>query len=195
MADGSWRRLLGARGIRGEDYEAHFESLAVAGQDVHGEASFVEALGVRCVLDAGCGTGRVARELARRGLEVVGVDADPAMIEMARQRAPQLDWHLDDLASIQLGRAFDAAVMAGNVILFVARGTEGAVVTNVARHLVPGGLLVAGFQLFPGRLSLERYDALAQAAGLVLHQRWGTWGREPWTSKADYAVSVHQTRS
>jgi SAM-dependent methyltransferase len=191
MAEGSWRRLLGARGIRGEDYEAHFESLAASGQDVHGEASFIETLGARSVLDAGCGTGRVARELARRGFEVVGVDADPAMIETARQKAPQLDWRLDDLASMQLGRTFDAAVMAGNVMLFVTRGTEGAVVMNLARHLVPGGLLVAGFQLFPGRLSLERYDALAEAAGLELRERWGTWDRGAWRPGGDYAVSVH----
>ena len=45
----------------------------------------------RRVLDAGCGTGRVAIELARRGIEVVGVDADPDMLERARRRAPQLD--------------------------------------------------------------------------------------------------------
>jgi 2-polyprenyl-3-methyl-5-hydroxy-6-metoxy-1,4-benzoquinol methylase len=51
---------------------------------MHGEATFVEGLGVRRVLDAGCGTGRVAIELARRGLDVVGLDADPGMLSAAR---------------------------------------------------------------------------------------------------------------
>src|SRR5207248_11729946 len=67
-------------GCTGDAYEAVFEVRAASGQDVHGEADFVQALGARSVLDAGCGTGRVGRELARRGLEVVGVDLDPAMI-------------------------------------------------------------------------------------------------------------------
>jgi len=61
---------------------------------MHGEATFVEALGVRRVLDAGCGTGRVAIELARRGLDVVGVDADPGMLSAARAKAPELEWAL-----------------------------------------------------------------------------------------------------
>jgi magnesium-protoporphyrin O-methyltransferase len=40
------------------------------------------------VLDAGCGTGALAFDLARRGATVVGVDISPALIELARQRAP-----------------------------------------------------------------------------------------------------------
>ena len=38
------------------------------------------------VLDAGCGTGRVAIEPARRGIEVVGADVDPSMLATTRQR-------------------------------------------------------------------------------------------------------------
>lgn len=181
-----------ARGVRGDEYEARFEALAAAGQDVHGEAAFVEQLGVRSVFDAGCGTGRVARELARRGLEVVGVDVDPAMLAVARDRAPALDWRLGDLATVDLGRAFEAVVMAGNVLLFLAPGTERAVVTNLARHLAPGGLLVSGFQLLVRHITLAQYDALAEAAGLELAERWATWDRQPWRPGGDYAVSVHR---
>jgi SAM-dependent methyltransferase len=176
------------------DYDAAFAARAAQGHDVHGEARFVEALGVRSVLDAGCGTGRVAIELAHRGLETVGVDVDPEMLAVARRKAPHLAWRLDDLATVNLGREFDAAVLAGNVMLFVAAGTEGAVVTNLVRHLRPNGLLVAGFQLLPGRLSLARYDALAAAAGCELVERWATWERDPWQPSADYAVSVHRRR-
>ena len=102
---------------------------------MHGEAAFVEGLGVRSVLDAGCGTGRVAIELARRGLEVVGLDADPGMLSAARAKAPDLDWVQADLSDFDLFEAdgpgrlrrFDAAVMAGNVMIFVVPGTEGPV--------------------------------------------------------------------
>ena len=186
-----WERI----GFDGEAYEAYFEAQAAAGQDVHGEASFVEQLGVRSVLDAGCGTGRIARELARRGLEVVGVDLDPAMLEVARRKAPRIDWRLGDLATIDLGRTFEAALLAGNVMLFLATGSEAAVVANVARHLAPGGLLVAGFQLMPGRIRLAEYDALAERAGLELVERWGTWDRRAWRPGGDYAVSVHRRPS
>ena len=58
------------------------------------------------VLDAGCGTGRVAIELSRRGHDVVGVDVDEAMLEAARAKAPDLTWVQGDLADpgLDLGR-------------------------------------------------------------------------------------------
>lgn len=175
----------------GRDYDAFIES-KLAGQNPHGEADFVETLGGRSVLDAGCGTGRIGIELARRGLDMVGVDLDPAMIARARDKAPALDWRLGDLATIDLGRTFDCILLAGNVMIFLAPGTEGQVVTNLARHLSPGGALVAGFQLLPGRLTLGTYDRLALAAGLQLAERWTTWHRNPWQTGAGYAVSVHR---
>lgn len=184
-------RWVAGNGPRGRAYDERFERLAAAGHDVHGEASFVEALGPRSVLDAGCGTGRVAIELARRGVDVVGVDVDASMLAAAREKAPQLAWVEDDLATLDLGRTFDAAVLAGNVLLFVAPGTEGDVLRRVAAHVVPGGAVVAGFSLGRG-LDVATYDALAAEAGLVLAERWATWDRVPWTPGADYAVSVHR---
>ena len=164
---------------------------------MHGEATFVEALGARSVLDAGCGTGRVAIELARRGLDVVGLDADPSMLSAARAKAPEVEWVLADLSDFDLAaadgrRRFDAVVMAGNVMIFVVPGTEGAVLERLAGHVRPGGVVVAGFQVIAGRLSLERYDELAAAAGLALAERFATWDCRPWAPGGDYAVSVHR---
>jgi 2-polyprenyl-3-methyl-5-hydroxy-6-metoxy-1,4-benzoquinol methylase len=164
---------------------------------MHGEATFVEGLGGRSVLDAGCGTGRVAIELARRGLDAVGLDADPGMLSAARAKAPELQWVLADLSDFELSegdgrRRFDVVVMAGNVMIFVVPGTEGAVLERLAGHVRPGGLVVAGFQIIPGRLSLERYDELAAAAGLTLAERFATWDRRPWVPDGDFAVSVHR---
>ncbi|MGH9179960.1 MAG: class I SAM-dependent methyltransferase, partial [Acidimicrobiales bacterium] len=163
-----------------------------AGRDMHGEATFVAGLGPASVLDAGCGTGRVAIELARRGVEVVGVDLDPGMLAGARAKAPHLDWREGDLATVDLGRPFDVVVMAGNVMIFLEPGREAAVVANMARHVAPGGALVAGF-LLDGRLLLADYDAMCAGAGLALAERWATWGRQPWHDGGDYAVSVHRT--
>ncbi len=185
-------RWLQNRSASGEVYDATYERRAAAGENVHGEADFVERFAPASVLDAGCGTGRVGRELARRGLDVVGVDLDPEMLATARRKAPSVDWRLADLATIDLARSFDAVVMAGNVMIFLAPGSEPAVVANIARHLQPGGLLIAGFQIMPRQLTVERYDEIAGLAGLALAERWSTWDRDAWDARRDYAVSVHR---
>lgn len=174
---------------RAAGYDANWDRLAATGADIHGEASFVEGLDPVAVLDAGCGTGRVAIELARRGVDVVGVDLDPGMLEVARRKAPELRWVQGDLATVELGRQFDVVVAAGNVLIFLTPGTEAAVVANLARHLAPAGLLVAGFQLSDDRLPLGVYDEHCRAAGLVTVERYATWDRAPYDG-GDYAVSV-----
>ena len=184
-------RWMGGKRPSAEEYDRAFVEGERSGRDMHGEATFVAGLGPATVLDAGCGTGRVAIELARRGAEVVGVDLDPGMLAGARAKAPHLDWRPGDLATVDLGRRFDVVVMAGNVMIFLQPGQEGAVVANMARHVAPGGALVAGFQL-DGRLPLADYDAMASDAGLVRSERWATWDRRPWEEGGDYAVSVHR---
>ena len=182
---------------RGQDYDARWERLAASGVGVHGEADLIESLlsetGGSTVLDAGCGTGRVAIELAARGCAVVGLDADPAMLAAARSKAPDLRWIEADLldTGAHLSEAFDLVALPGNVMIFLDRGTEPDVVGQLAARLRPGGLLVAGFQLQSGRLTLDRYDEITAAAGLQLVDRWATWDREPFHG-GDYAVSVHR---
>jgi SAM-dependent methyltransferase len=181
-----------------DDYDRRWEELAAAGAEVHGEADLVAALvgaPPARVLDAGCGTGRVAIELARRGYDTAGVDVDPALLDRARAKAPELEWSLGDLADLPADHVpgpFAAAVLAGNVMIFVARGTEGAVLTSVASRLAPGGLLIAGFQL-TGRLTLAEYDAAAGAAGLAPVERFATWERAPFAG-GDYVVAVDSKR-
>ncbi|MDP1819703.1 MAG: class I SAM-dependent methyltransferase [Acidimicrobiales bacterium] len=175
----------------GDDYQSRFDALAEAGTDVHGEATFVRSFSPASVLDAGCGTGRLAIELARHGIEVVGADVDASMLATARRQAPELTWVQADLAELDLGRSFSVVVMAGNVPLFTPPGTQAALVTGVARHVAPGGLLVAGFSLHRG-YALGDYDAHAAATGLVLVERHATWDRAPCVDGGDYAVSVHR---
>ena len=162
---------------------------------MHGEADFVMRFAPATVLDAGCGTGRIARELARRGVDVVGVDLDEQMLSTARRKAPELAWHCADLATIDLGRAFDVILLAGNVMIFLTPGTERDVMSNLARHLAPGGSLIAGFSLRPGQLTAADHDRLAAAAGLTLVERWSTWDRKPWDGEGDYQLSVHRKPS
>lgn len=182
-------------GDRGPSYEQRFRDLAASGVDVHGEAAFVEQLlgpSGGTVLDAGCGTGRVARELARRGVDVVGVDSDASMLDVARAESPDLRWVEADLAVLDLGERFDVVVAAGNVVVFLAPGTEADVVHRMAAHLRPGGMLVSGWRT--DRMPLADYDALAAAVGLEPVARYATWGAQPWDDDADWCVAVDRAR-
>jgi SAM-dependent methyltransferase len=178
-------------------YDDRWAQLIAQGDNIHGEADFVESLRLAApmtVLDAGCGTGRVAIELARRGLTVVGVDLDAAMLQQARDKAPHLEWIHGDVVDVDLGRRFNVVVLAGNVMIFLAPGTEAAAVANMASHLEPGGVLVAGFQLRAGGLDLADYDRYAAQCGLTFAGRWATWDRQPFVG-GSYAVSVHRLAS
>ncbi len=183
-----WLRMQRATG---DEYDESYERRAAAGENVHGEADFVMRFSPAGVLDAGCGTGRIARELARRGVDVVGVDLDDKMLSTARRKGPAIAWHCADLASIDLGRTFDVILLAGNVMIFLAPGSEGAVVANLGRHLAPDGRLIAGFSLRPSHLTIEEYDRVVVHAGLSFGERW-TWDRDPWNPEGDYQVSVHR---
>lgn len=184
----------------GERYQARFDQLAASGASVHGEAEFVMAFAPESVLDAGCGTGRVALELARRGVLVVGADKDASMLAVARSRASELAVEVpgvrvsfveSDLAELDLGATFDVVVMAGNVPLFTPPGTHAAVVLGCGRHVRPAGLLISGFETGRG-YTPEQYDRHCGVAGLVLETRYSTWDGDPFASGGGYAVSVHR---
>jgi SAM-dependent methyltransferase len=184
---GQWRRQLNP-----SDYDERWRRIEATGANPHGEADFVFSYSPRAVLDAGCGTGRVAIELSRRGLDVVGTDLDQDMIGIARAKAPELTWVQADLSELDLPTRFDAVVLAGNVIPYVASGRRHAAVEACARHLAPRGRLIAGFQLQGGWPSVADYDRWCREAGLIREARYATWDRHPFTDTDSYAVSVHR---
>lgn len=182
-----WRRQLSP-----SDYDERWRQLVATGANPHGEADFVGSYDPRSVLDGGCGTGRVAIELARRGLDVVGTDLDPDMIALARAKAPELAWIETDLSELDLATRFNVIVLAGNVIPYVAPDRRRGAITACARHLALGGRLIAGFQLQEGWPTLVDYDQWCENAGLVREARYATWDRVPFTAASSYAVSVHR---
>lgn len=170
-----------------DGYDERWARMEAEGGNPHGEADHVRAYAPRSVLDGGCGTGRVGVELARHGIAVLGVDPDPDMIAAAREKAPGIEWLQLDLADLDRPERFDVAVLAGNVIPYAQRRAE--LVAACARHLVPGGRVVAGFQLQEGWPTLADYDGWCAAAGLTAQARYATWDREPYTG-GDYVVTV-----
>jgi 2-polyprenyl-3-methyl-5-hydroxy-6-metoxy-1,4-benzoquinol methylase len=170
----------------GDEYQRQFDALAASGVDVHGEASFVMRFSPASVLDAGCGTGRVAVELAKRGVTVVGVDLDESMLATARSRSSDVEWIQHDLATLALGRTFNVVLLAGNVPLFTP--DPAALIVGCAHHVGPDGALIAGFSLDRG-YAAATFDEHCAAAGLRLVERYGTWDAAPFAD-GDYAVSV-----
>ena len=98
------------------------------------------------VLDVGCGTGRVALDLASRGHEVVGVDADPELVrvlgERARERSLPVRAVTGDARCLDLGTRHGLAILPMQVVqLLGGEAGRAAMLTAMLRHLEPGGLL------------------------------------------------------
>ncbi len=201
MPENRWLAETG--GTSGPAYAQRFRRLADSGADVHGEARAIDRL-VRevtggtpgRVLEAGCGTGRVALELARRGHDVTGVDVDASMLAQAAvEGAPPvelLEGDLADLADVLGPRpAYDVVAAPGNVIVYLTPGTEAAVVAALAQQVRPRGLLVAGFSA-DRHVGVEQYDRWCRAAGLSTGHLWSTWDGDPLAPGGDYVVGVHR---
>jgi SAM-dependent methyltransferase len=177
-------------------YIERFRRMAADGVDLDGEARLLDAMLARGsrVLDAGCGPGRVGAGLAARGHVVVGVDADTELIEAAEADHLGPVWLVADLAELDLAaqgepEPFDAAVCAGNVMTYLAPGTEATALAHVAAHLRDDGLFVVGFGLDRG-YCLADFDTQTAAAGLVLEHRFATWDLRPWRDDAPFAVTA-----
>jgi SAM-dependent methyltransferase len=197
-----WERI--ARETVGDDYARtyaeRFRSLAARGEDIHGEATFVAELIAppARVLDAGCGTGRVAVRLAELGYDVVGVDVDESMLDQARAAAPELDWRQGDLASFELGETFDVVLVAGNTIPLLEPGTVLDACERLGHHLTAGGVIVCGYGLdadhLPGNCpptALADVDAAFGVLGLDAVMRYGTWDRHALDLAEGYAVTLY----
>jgi SAM-dependent methyltransferase len=177
-------------------YVDRFRKMAAEGADLTGEARLIDAMLPRHarVLDAGCGPGRHTAYLHACGHDAVGVDADPVLIDAARQDHAGPSWYVADLATLDLPalgepEPFDGALMAGNVIVFVAPGTETQVLGRVRAHLKPDGFLVVGFHT-DRHLSVDQFDTHAKEADFDIEHRFATWDLRPWRDDAGFAVTV-----
>ena len=135
-------------------------------------------------LDAGCGTGSMARWLAQRGCSVLGVDAASEMIAAARTAQPENRSdrvsfvRITTIAHLELDDRSLDGVLCSSVLEYVPDPT--ACVTEFARVLKPGGLLLVSV---PNRKSIVRRTQLA------CHQLGGLLGKS-WCRFLDY--SRHQ---
>lgn len=157
-----------------------------------------------CVLELGCGTGRVTIPLAERGIELIGLDVLPHLIEYAWSRSKHLpiDWICQDVNNFQLGRQFPLIFTKGAVFNhLVTLADQEAMLSRVRDHLAPDGkfILDVGYK-HPNKMlnvskaeewytfedskgrevqvyGTDRYDHLQQIWYQTSFQRWEENGR------------------
>lgn len=135
-------------------------------------ARLVLESGGSTVLDAGCGTGRMARYLADRGLRVTGIDLSPGMLAMARRDHPDLDVREASLLALPVGDAAVDGVLLWYSLIHLTDDELPAALSEAFRVVRPGGYVLTAFQVGDGPWDVGRglrergYDL-----ALVRHQR------------------------
>jgi SAM-dependent methyltransferase len=138
-------------------------------------------------LELGIGTGRIALPLARRGVEVHGIDLSQAMVARLREKpgGEEIPVAIGDFATTRLDGAFSLAYLVFNTINnLTTQAEQVACFRNVAAHLEPGGCFVIEvgvpelrrlppgetmhvFDASEGHWGIDEYDVANQ--GLVSH--------------------------
>ncbi len=173
-----------------------------------------EALGL-AVIELGCGTGRVTLPIAREGIEVVGLDNAPAMLDIARRKASaeglDVSWIEADMRDFDLGRRFGLVIIPYRSFLhLLTDADQAACLAAVYRHLVPGGRLALNFFAPPFAaagarrplisriskrmrlryVSKDEMDALLTAAGFQVEAICGGFNNEPSTASSRELVWI-----
>ncbi|MFE7564557.1 class I SAM-dependent methyltransferase [Kitasatospora sp. NPDC057500] len=170
-----------------ESYGERFADLLSGGEDIDGEARLADTLlprGAR-VLDAGAGMGRVTAALLRRGHDVVAVEPDEALVRQARETYPGLPIEERDILGLGPDDGpFDLVVCVGNVMIYLAEGTEREALRAMRSVLGESGRILVGFHL-QGRpphahtYTAAEFEADLAAAGLRVDLRAGTYQLHP----------------
>jgi SAM-dependent methyltransferase len=127
-----------------------YDAIYGSWKDYDGEAAAIVELlrqynpGAKSVLDVACGTGERARILrTNHGFLVDGIDVDPAMVALARDKVREATFTEADMTDFDLGRRYDAVVCLFSSIGY-ARTLEGvtAAFSCFRRHLNPNGIVL-----------------------------------------------------
>ncbi len=113
------------------------------------------------VLDLGCGPGHVARYLHQRDVKVVGVDLSPGMIQTARGRAPEVDFRVGDMRSLDLGDASAAGAVAFYSLIHFCAAELDRALGEIARVLQPAAPLLVAVHRGSQTVHLEELWAIA----------------------------------
>lgn len=138
---------------------AIYDALDPDRSDLDAYVAMVDEFGARSVLDLGCGTGTFALMLAKRGIEVVGVDPAGASLDVARTKpgAERVTWIHGDASAMPASLAVDMVTMTANVAqVFLTDGDWLETLAAVRTALCPGGRLIFESR-DPGRRAWEEW--------------------------------------
>ncbi|HWU11896.1 MAG TPA: class I SAM-dependent methyltransferase [Streptomyces sp.] len=146
-------------------------------------AEVVRASGNGQVADLGCGPGHITAHLDELGLAAFGVDASPAMIELARQACPGLRFDVGSMAALDIADGALGGVLSRWSVIHTPPQELPAVLAEFHRVLAPGGHLLIGFPASDGpshpaqvydhavapayRWSPDHLSAMLRACGLA----------------------------
>ena len=150
------------------DAYARYYDLLYTDKDYCGEAAFVDRLLRQHgsvggeLLELGCGTGKHAFELARRGWQVIGVDRSKEMVVQAQNRnlkseeaiRKALSFQIGDVRTVRVGRQFDSVISLFHVLSYQTTNADlQAEIATAAMHLKSGGLFLFDFWYGPAVLT------------------------------------------
>ncbi|MFD9117063.1 class I SAM-dependent methyltransferase [Streptomyces bottropensis] len=113
-------------------------------------AEVARARGGGRVADLGCGPGHVTAHLAESGLEAFGVDASPAMVELARQAHPGLRFEVGSMAALDIPDGALGGVLSRWSVIHTPPHEVPVLLAEFHRVLAPGGHLLIGFSASQG---------------------------------------------
>jgi SAM-dependent methyltransferase len=146
----------------------------------------------RSLLDVGCGTGRHL-ELLRERYEVEGLDLNPTLLALARERCPDVPFHEADMADFDLDRSFDVVICMFSSIGYVKTLPElQRTLQTFRRHLAPGGVVIVE-PWFPPEVMKSGHQSIRSAeAGAVRVERVGNIEVEGRLSRLQFDYTIHE---
>lgn len=121
------------------------------------------------LLDVACGTGRHMERL-RRWYSVEGVDLEPGLLEVARERLSGVPLHLGDMRTFNLGRQFDVVTCLFSAIGYMQTFEDLVhALANMGGHLAPDGVLLVEPWLSPDRFEDRHLSVPLVASGPDWH--------------------------
>ena len=127
--------------------------------------AFVEAAGAGVIADVGCGPGHVSRVLAHHGAEVLGLDLSPAMIDIARERAPDLPFRVASMLELPVSDGAWAGAVAMYSIIHLTEHERARACHELARAIRPNGQLLVAFHVDSGEFATGEVNHLTEFLG------------------------------
>lgn len=150
-----------------ERFHDHLQERPLDRAMLAGFAGLVDRGGA--VADVGCGTGAAARLLADLGLDVLGIDLSPNMLEEARRRNPDLRFQLGSMTDLDFADGHFHGICAWYSVIHIPDEQLPDVFSEFHRVLRPGGWALVAFQV--GEQPREFKQMFGEQVSLTFYRR------------------------